>query len=228
MTAKKIQVLDTSVLLTDANALLSYGNSDIVLPLKVLEEIDKHKKRQDTVGANARIVIRMLNSLHEKKSLLEGVRLARGKGLLFVRGYAASNMPILPQDLDPTIPDHVIIACALSEQQNNPKRQVILISNDINMRVISDSVGLRVAGYKSVDRVVEDRDKLYSGFAEHLVDEEIVDRFYDGEEILLDQEEKKPKFNPNQYVMLVSSANEKKTALCKYCLLYTSPSPRDS
>ena len=216
MTAKKIQVPDTSVLLTDANALLSYGNNDIVLPLKVLEEIDKHKKRQDTVGANARRVIRMLDGLREKKSLLEGVRLGRGKGLLHVRGYSSTNIGILPQDLDPTVPDHIIIACAMAEQQKNPKRQVVLVSNDINMRVISDSVGLRCAGYKSVNNVVEDRDKLYSGFAEHLVDEEMIDRFYDGDEIILDQEEKKLKFMANQYVMLVSSANEKKTALCKY------------
>ena len=66
MAIKKIKVLDTSVLLTDANSLLSIGNNDIVLPLKVLEEIDKHKKRQDTVGSNARRGIRMLDGLREK------------------------------------------------------------------------------------------------------------------------------------------------------------------
>ncbi len=216
MAIKKIKVLDTSVLLTDASSLQSFGNSNIVLPLKVLEEIDKHKKRQDTVGSNARRVIRMLDGLREKKSLLAGVRLGRGKGMLYVRGYASSNIGILPQDLDPTIPDHIIIACALAEQHNNPKTHVTLVSNDINMRVISDSVGLRCADYKSVDQVVEDREKLYSGFATHLVDEEIVDRFYEGEDIFLDQEAKKTHFNPNQYIMLVSSTNEKKTALAKY------------
>ena len=110
MATKKIQVLDTSVLLTDANAIQSFGNSDIVLPLKVLEEIDKHKKRQDTVGANARRVIRMLDSYRERKSLIKGVRIGRGKGMLYVRGYSASNMPILPQDLDPSIPDHITVS----------------------------------------------------------------------------------------------------------------------
>ena len=215
MAIKKIQVLDTSVLLTDAAALTSFGSSDIILPLKVLEEIDKHKKRQDTVGSNARRVIRMLDAYREKKSLLKGVRIGRGKGILYVKGYQSSNMPILPQDLDPRIPDHIIIACALAEQQRNPKSHVYLVSNDINMRVISDSVGLRCTDYKS-NQVVEDRDKLYSGFAEHLVDEEVVDRFYSGEEVFLDQETKKIEFNQNQYIMLVSSTNEKKTALCKY------------
>ena len=216
MAIKKIKVLDTSVLLTDASSLQAFGNNDIVLPLKVLEEIDKHKKRQDTVGSNARRVIRMLDGLREKKSLLKGARLGRGKGMLYVRGYSSSNLGILPQDLDPAIPDHIIIACALAEQQNNEKAQVTLVSNDINMRVISDSVGLRCSDYKVVDQVVEDREKLYTGFVEYLVDEEIVDRFYEGDEIFLDQEEKKVNFNANQYIMLVSSTNEKKTALCKY------------
>ena len=216
MAIKKTQVLDTSVLLTDAGSIHSFGNSDIVLPLKVLEEIDKHKKRQDLVGANARRVIRMLDSLRERKSLLEGVRLGRGKGVLYVKGYDSSNMSILPQDLDPTIPDHIIIACALAEQQNTPHRKVVLVSNDINMRVISDAVGLRCQDYNAVTQVVEDREKLYSGFQEHLVDEQTIDRFYTGEEILLDQEDKKIKFNPNQYIMLVSNSNEKKTALCKF------------
>jgi PhoH-like ATPase len=56
MPAKKNYILDTSVCLTDADAINKFGNHDIFLPLKVLEEIDKHKKRQDSVGINARKV----------------------------------------------------------------------------------------------------------------------------------------------------------------------------
>ena len=60
--AKKIYVLDTSVCLTDAACISSFSNNDIILPLKVLEEIDNHKKRQDSVGVNARETIRKLES----------------------------------------------------------------------------------------------------------------------------------------------------------------------
>ena len=67
--AKKIYVIDTSVCLTDAGSITSFENNDIVLPLKVLEEIDNHKKRQDSVGVNARETIRKLDSLREKGSL---------------------------------------------------------------------------------------------------------------------------------------------------------------
>ena len=69
MAIKKTQVLDTSVLLTDSNSIHSFGNSDIVLPLKVLEEIDGHKKRQDSVGSNARQFIRTLDTLRKKANL---------------------------------------------------------------------------------------------------------------------------------------------------------------
>ena len=58
---KRIYVLDTNVLLTDHQSIYGYGNNDIVIPLKVLEEIDKHKKRQDSAGANARKIIGIIN-----------------------------------------------------------------------------------------------------------------------------------------------------------------------
>ena len=67
--AKKTYILDTSVYLTDANSITAYQNNDIIVPFKVLEEIDNHKKRQDSVGSNARRTIRTLDSLRERGSL---------------------------------------------------------------------------------------------------------------------------------------------------------------
>ena len=60
--AKITYVIDTNVYLTDANCIYKFGRNDILLPIKVLEEIDKHKKRQDGVGANARHIIRLLDA----------------------------------------------------------------------------------------------------------------------------------------------------------------------
>jgi len=73
---KKIYVLDTSVCLTDADSITSFENNDIIIPLKVLEEIDHHKKRQDGVGINARKSIRTLDTFREKGNLNKGVRIA--------------------------------------------------------------------------------------------------------------------------------------------------------
>ena len=61
--AKKWYVIDTSVYLSDSDCLARFGNNDIIVPLKVLEEIDKHKKRQDSVGFHARQIIKTFDSL---------------------------------------------------------------------------------------------------------------------------------------------------------------------
>jgi PhoH-like ATPase len=116
--AKKIYILDTSVCLTDANSIRSFGTNDIVLPLKVLEEIDNNKKRQDGAGTNARMVIRELDTLREKGSLSKGVRIAKGKGLICVKMVKRDG---LPEDLDLSVPDNEIISVALNQQNEHPK-----------------------------------------------------------------------------------------------------------
>ena len=90
---KKIYVLDTSVCLTDADCLTSFENNDIVIPLKVLEEIDHNKKRQDGAGINARKTIRMLDSYREKGSLHKGVRIAKGKELFKLKDMTLMHYP---------------------------------------------------------------------------------------------------------------------------------------
>ena len=84
---KKNYILDTSVYLTNARAIYDFGRNDIIIPLKVLEEVDKHKKRQDGVGAQARQFIRILDALREKGSLKKGIRIETGKGIVSVCGY---------------------------------------------------------------------------------------------------------------------------------------------
>jgi len=204
--AKKTYILDTSVYLTDANALTAYQNNDIIIPFKVLEEVDKHKKRQDSVGSNARKTIRTLDSIRERGSLYKGVRIAKGKGIVTVKG-AESNL------LDTSIADNEIITVALEEKQRNEQRKVILVSRDINMRVKCDALNLLTEDY-IINQVVKDTDHLYTGFKMHLVDDQIIDQFYNGEKIYLDKED--VALQPNHFLMLVSNSNEKKTALARF------------
>ena len=207
---KNIYVLDTSACLTDGNALTSFGDSDVVLPLKVLDEIDGHKKRQDGVGTNARFIIRMLDSLREKGNLNTGVKIDDSHGTLSVRNYDPS---VIPTDLDIASPDNQIIATALTAQKNSAKKEVVVVTRDINMRVKCDSVGLLCEDYQSHE-VVKDPDAVYVGFIDHLVDDQFVDHFYAGEDVYIDEEE--ADLFPNQFLMLVSNSNEKKTALAMF------------
>ena len=204
--AKKTYILDTSVYLTDAGALTSYQNNDIVVPFKVLEEVDNHKKRQDGVGTNARNFIRKLDSLRDKGSLHTGVRIAKGKGVLYVSSPENSQ-------LDMSVADNEIIATALDQKNKNPRRKVVVVSRDINMRVKCDALGLITQDY-IVGQVVKNTENLYSGYETHLVDDQIIDQFYAGEDIYLEKED--IKLYQNHFVLLVSSANGKKTALARF------------
>ena len=151
--AKKTYVLDTNVYLTDASSIFKFGNNDILLPFKVLEEIDKHKKRQDAVGRNARMIIRTLDELRAKGSLSKGVRISKGKGLVFARHQ---DMSLLPEEFDRQDPDNIIISSALCENNNNGRRKVVVVTRDINMRIKCDALGIASEDYEIYQILKED------------------------------------------------------------------------
>ncbi|MEK9770695.1 MAG: PhoH family protein, partial [Betaproteobacteria bacterium] len=215
MPPKKNYVLDTSVYLTEASSIFKFENHDIFIPLKVLEEVDGHKKRQDSVGSNARHFIRILDELRAKGSLEKGVRIDKGLGTVRVLSYSSLDNVIFPPDLDLRLPDHTIIATAMAAQMLEPKRKTVLVSRDINMRVICDSLGLQAEDYTS-EEAVTSSDELYNGFVVQPVDDQIIDRYYAGEDVFIDEEDIQEPWYPNQYVMLVSNENEKKSALARF------------
>jgi PhoH-like ATPase len=213
--AKRNYVLDTSVYLTDAEAVYKFKNNDIFIPLKVLEEIDKNKKRHDSAGINARRIIRILDELRKKGNLQKGVRIDKGKGILRAMPLRSERNAGLPPEMDPRHPDHIIIATALAVQRQYENRKTIVVTRDINMRVICDSIGMPSEEYES-ENVVTSSSQLYAGFITHLVDDAIIDDFYEGVEVIISEEEIEEDWFPNQYLMLVSNANPKKTALARF------------
>jgi len=211
--AKKFYVLDTNVYLTDSSSVYSYGNNDIILPLIVLEELDKLKKRPNGVGINARSIIRTLDKLREKGQFQRGIRIRKGAGLIFT---VAPDLKELPVGYDAEVPDHQIIATALTVQREHPNKKVVVVSNDINLRIKCDAIGVAAEAY-ATENVIEKGNDLYNGFTKVLVDDQIIDRFYAGEEIILNEVWEKPvEVFCNQFIMLVSSSNEKKTAITRY------------
>lgn len=208
---KKTYILDTNVYLTEADCLFQYKNNDIVIPLKVLDEIDKHKKRQDLVGAQARKIIRTLDNLRESGNLSKGSRISKGKGIVTVKGY---DPFILPDDLDMEDSDNQIIATALSEMKNNPKKKIILVTRDINMRVKCDSLNINTEDY-SLEQVIEDIDILYPGVRNVPVDSLTVDLIYSSGHIPASHPalQQFKLINPNECVILTDETSNKKAAL---------------
>ena len=105
---KKTFVLDTNVLLYDADCLLSFDDNNIIIPLIVLEELDRHKRRPDEAGKNARKSVRMLDKLREKGSIDKGIILDNGGTLTILSSEKISCA--FPADLDTSMPDNIILA----------------------------------------------------------------------------------------------------------------------
>ena len=216
--AKKNLIIDTNVFLSDSECFTRFQNNDLFIPIKVLEELDKHKTRQDSVGFHARRAIKKFDALRVSGSLSKGVRLGKGLGMLKVLKVEELAVDKLPLGLSHKSADHLILAGALAIKEEYPKRKCIVISQDINMRVIADALGLLSEDYQS-SQVVDSRDVIYEGFTKSLVDDFMVDEFYDRQDVWLYEEdaaEQKIKLHPNEFVMLVSVENEKKTAIARF------------
>lgn len=216
--AKKNLIIDTNVFLSDSDCFEKFENNDLFIPIKVLEELDKHKTRQDSVGFHARQSIKRFDALRASGSLSKGVRLGKGLGVL--RFVKAEELAIeeLPQGLSHKSSDNLILAAALAIKNQHPKRKTIVVSQDVNMRVIADALGLLTEDYIS-SQVVSSRDVIYQGFVKFLVDDFMVEEFYDKQDVWLYEEdaaEQGIELFPNQYVMLVSVENEKKTAIARF------------
>ena len=205
---KKTYVFDTSTLLSDYKCIYEYKKNDIVIPFKVLEEIDNHKKRQDGVGFNARMLIRELDLLREKGNIHLGVRLGKGKGTLAIRGY---DKDLLPDEYKLNNADNEIIGTAMTERKKSFSQKVIMVTKDIHMRVKCDTLQLPCEDYDK-DTVSND-ETLFTGCVEKTIDDQVIDDIYNGQDVYLNEEQK---FYPNQFVLFKSIQNEKKTALARF------------
>jgi len=159
---KKIYVLDTNVLIHDPRALSQFDEHDVVLPVAVLEEMDKVKRGFDELARNVREVSRQLDELSEGCADLEkGCPLPGGGCLFFELNHRA--LDILPESLARGSGDNRIIAVTMSLQKEHGDRDVVLVSKDINLRIKARALGLVAEDYRS-DQVVDDMDILPLGY----------------------------------------------------------------
>ena len=161
---RKIYILDTNVLIHDPNALQRFDEHDVVLPIVVLEEMDKVKRGFDELARNVREVSRQLDEFSARcDDLAAGCPLPGGGRLFFELNHQAvdGHHAGLPHGLAVNN-DNRIIAVSFALQQQHPKRRVVLVSKDINLRIKARALGLRTEDYRS-DKVVDDLSVLPSG-----------------------------------------------------------------
>ncbi|MCI1640599.1 MAG: PhoH family protein [Bacteroidales bacterium] len=152
----KIFVLDTNIILHDYKAIRHFQENNLVIPIAVIEELDKFKKGNDALSFNARGFMREINKLTEGKMFgRNGVPI--GKGLGYVKIEPNHPFPDKFKDLfHDDIQDHRILATAMWVRDNNPDRFVALVTKDINLRLKAKAAGMEAQDYLT-DRVQEEK-----------------------------------------------------------------------
>lgn len=190
-------VIDTCVLLADPRSILRFDEHQVVLPLVVVEELDRKKTRLDEVGANARSAIRLLEDLGASREggLREPVELPGGGSLrIELNGITSDRLPIA---LDPQTPDHRILATCLNlEQDAHP----VLVTKDAALRIKGAQLGVSVQDYRADTVPV---DQLHSGLVEVPTDGNIIDRLFEEGKIEIEDADAVV----NEFVVLRSGAS---------------------
>jgi len=204
MTEKQIKsfVIDTNVFIHRPDAISSFKDNEVIIPLAVLEELDNLKRFSDEKGRNARHAIRFLDSQSAKGgSLHQGIKMENGSILRVVR---VGDIP-LPIDLKKDKADNRIIQTALELQAAG--RQVFFVSKDINARVKAEALGLKAVDY---EKQTVDISSMYQGWRETIVSRDTFEKFKTDKRI-----EWRDALKSNEFI-LMKTADENEFLLGRY------------
>ncbi len=192
MLDRKSFVLDTSVLLYHEDSIHAFPNSNVIIPIEVLEEIDTFKTRHDSVGNAARYVNRFLDNLRDIGNLQNGVELENGQ---LIKVSSDSDLSILPGGFEDNKDSRIIsVAKSLSSVYKN----ISLVSRDISMRVKCDSIGVPSENYIR-EKAVVNRAEAYTGVTVLNIGKPSIDEFYKNGFIEIEQD-----FYTNECIVLKS------------------------
>lgn len=167
----KCYVLDTNVLIQTPTSMDVFEENQIVIPLVVVEELDRLKTAEGEKGANARKAIRRLENLRQTGDLLEGVMLENGGSLRIEKNFIDVQLP--PELPDNMTDNRILQVCfGLTKNQDIP---VTLVTKDILLRLKAQLVGLSTQDFMAEQ--VEEHEKQYHGRTEAYVPEELFKDF---------------------------------------------------
>ena len=167
--ARKFYILDTNVLLHEPLALYSFQEHNVVIPMTVLEELDRIKDRQKDVSRDARVAIRSLEQLFQNattEQISQGVEIDH-KGVQLggvISIFADHHASFVQESFSEDEPDNRIINAALYLQKSKAPAKVILVTKDINMRLKAKGAGLKYVEDYRTDQIIGDVDLLSKGY----------------------------------------------------------------
>lgn len=172
--SRKCFIIDTSVLLYDGKSVHSFPGNDVIIPLVVLDELDRKKERHGVVGENARYVNRYLDNLRKNGNLHTGIKIENIDQTIKVQLSGFDNVPV---GLDPDMADNKIISAAIYSA-GMIDQEVIVVTKDINFRVKCDALGIKSEDYYK-DKIISHLDDSYTGYSDIEVDNSsIIDNLY--------------------------------------------------
>ena len=200
---KNVFVLDTNVLLSDPQAIYSFECSELIIPLFVIKELDKHKNRTDNVGKNARTIIKTLDNYRCESFLRNGVTLP-GDSTLYIKTTTKKTLKHLPPDLnDKASVDVLFIALILELRAQTPDKKYTLITKDINLRIQCDALNINAEDY-CTEETKRTFDDLYGGVSRLTVLQDQIDQFYKNGQLELDNISEKHELYSNQFIVMKS------------------------
>lgn len=202
---KKNYILDTNVLVHDPSALQKYGENHVIIPIRVIEEIDHFKRELSERGRSARQVSRMLDELRSRGKLSEGVKLDRGGSLqVAFDGHSNGN-----GNGNGANADYQILRLAMDMRAKHADTPCIVVSMDVNLRIKADAMGLDAENYEHGQTDIEE---LYLGHSEVEVPSAAIEEFMGKGKVTLDSVVQ----TPNEYVLLKDIGNPSHTAMGRF------------
>jgi PhoH-like ATPase len=205
----KNYILDTTVLLYDPQALFKFQEHNVIIPITVIEDIDRFKKDLSETGRNARQTSRYLDEIRQSGSLTAGVKLGSG-GIVSVKLDVDPAFRRIPRELQANARDNLILAIALEIKDKAADTPTLFVTKDINLRIKADALGLAVEDYESDKVAIEE---LYGGFRDISVPGSVVDSFIGHGTVGYEAEA--PLFS-NEYITLVDSDDKAHIAYGRY------------
>ncbi len=202
----KNYILDTNVLLHDPHSLLSFQDNQVLIPIEVIEEIDRFKRESSDRGQHARAVSRRLDALRSQGRLSDGVALPTGGRLRILLQESNGALPVTAGGA--TVDDR-LIALTRDIQAAAPETATVLVTKDINLRIKADAVGLQAEDYETDHVHLQD---LYTGAFELRVAPDAIGAFRASGELVLNGDGPRC---PNEYCTLTDETNLKRTVLAR-------------
>lgn len=210
---KKIYVLDTNVILHDYRSIYSFEEHDVVIPITVLEELDKFKRGDSLISFQAREFTRELDTIAGDELFSRGVSLRNGRGRLFIETGKEFSVE-MKKSFAENIPDHRILAITDHLRRTKKGRQVKLVTKDINLRMKAKSLGIVAEDYRrdqirDIDFTVERNINVVDN-----INDELIAKIYENPQgVLASEFGFKEEIKGNQYYIL---KGEKSSVIATY------------